>query len=311
MKHNKFFTTLIATFTFCAIVNAQKEIPDSTEVLFDSNGSFTRVINTPEDVDAKLITINPLIDEVVWRKVVTRVIDLREQVNRPLYYPNGDKVSNNEIDESTQKNLFAIILLNFYKGNLDVYTNTIGGPEVPQFKDEFRKKFEDFDEFRNGIILDALYGDENAEADIYDLINYFSKGIIKYYVQEVWYFNKTTSTFHNKIIAIAPFFDARYSDHDGVSGAVSTKDPFFWIPYDKLRPFLQEEFVKMTGRNITPLVNFDEFFTTRQFYGYIVKDYDMQNRQLEDISKDPVYLKQEQDRIENEILNFEQDLWSY
>ena len=36
-----------------------------------------------------------------------------------------------------------------------------------------------------------------------------------------------------------------------------------------------------------------------------------QNRELKDISNDPIYLKQEQDRIENEILNFEQDLWSY
>lgn len=310
MKHNKFFLLLITIFALCSNINAQKEIPDSTEVLFDSNGSFTRVINTPEEVDAKLITINPLIDEVVWRKVVTRVIDLREQVNRPLYYP--DASDGNAMDETTQKNLFAIILLNLYKGNLIVYSDpSLSGPDVPQFKDEFKKSFEDFDEFKNSIVLDALYGDENAEAEIYDLINYFTKGIIKYYVQEVWYFNKTTSTFHNKVIAIAPFYDSRYSDHDGVSGSVSTKDPLFWIPYDKLRPFLQEEFVKMTGRNVTPLVNFDEFFTTRQFYGYIVKDYDMQNRKLQDISNDPVYLKQEQDRIENEILNFEQDLWSY
>ena len=76
-------------------------------------------------------------------------------------------------------------------------------------------------------------------------------------------------------------------------------------------PFLQEEFVKITGRNITPLVSFDDFFTTRQFYGYIVKDHDLQNRELKDVSENPVYIKQEQDRIENEILNFEQDLWSY
>ena len=84
MKRNRLFFALIA-FSFCFVVNAQKEIPDSTEVLFDDNGSFTRVINTPEEVQAKLIRINPLIDEVVWRKVVTRVVDLREQVNRPLY----------------------------------------------------------------------------------------------------------------------------------------------------------------------------------------------------------------------------------
>ena len=101
MKHNKFLFVLFI-LSFSLIVNAQKEIPDSTEVLFDDNGSFTRVINTPEEVNAKLIKINPLIDEVVWRKVVTRVIDLREQMNRPLYYPKTD------MDDASQKNLFAI-----------------------------------------------------------------------------------------------------------------------------------------------------------------------------------------------------------
>jgi hypothetical protein len=54
MKRNKVFFTLIALLV-CAFANAQKEIPDSTEVLFDSNGSFTRVINTPEEVNAKII----------------------------------------------------------------------------------------------------------------------------------------------------------------------------------------------------------------------------------------------------------------
>lgn len=307
MKHYKFFLSLITLFSLCINASAQKEIPDSTEVLFDSNGSFTRVINTPEEVDAKLITINPLIDEVVWRKVVGRVIDLREQVNRPLYYPNGDETKDNAMDESSQKNLFAIIVYNLYKGNLDAYINTtIGGPDVPQFTDEYKVKYEDINFFH-----DTEDMQDERYTEIYDKINYITPGIIKYYIQEVWYFNKTTSTFHNKIIAIAPVFDERYHVNEGASGNIGSSDPIFWIPYDKLRPFLQEEFVKMTGRNITPLVNFDEFFTTRQFYAYIVKDYDMTSRQLKDISNDPVYLKQEQDRIENEILNFEQDLWSY
>ena len=57
MKHYKFFLSLIILCAFYVNANAQKEIPDSTEVLFDSNGSFTRVINTPEEVDAKLKSI--------------------------------------------------------------------------------------------------------------------------------------------------------------------------------------------------------------------------------------------------------------
>ena len=300
MKHNKFLFVLFI-ISFSLIVNAQKEIPDSTEVLFDDNGSFTRVINTPEEVNAKLIKINPLIDEVVWRKVVTRVIDLREQMNRPLYYPKTD------MDDASQKNLFAIMIYNFAKGKLVGYNSPDGGPNVPKFTKENEVKYEDVGFFHTAVTYDDLANPE----DIYSKINYLSEGVIKYYIQEVWYFNKTTSTFHNKIIAIAPFFDKRYHSHADNEDAPNTSDGIVWFPYDKLRPFLQEEFVKMTGRNITPLVNFDDFFTSRQFYGYIVKDHDLQNRELKDVSTDPVYLKQEQDRIEAEILNFEQDLWSY
>ena len=224
MKRNKVFFTLIVLF-FCVSVNAQKEIPDSTEVLFDDNGSFTRVINTPEEVEAKLIRINPLIDEVVWRKVVTRVIDLREQVNRPLYYPKTD------MDEISQKNLFAIMMYYFHKGDLVGYDDGVGGPNVPKFIEENKKTFEEI-----GFLND--YTNYEDYPSIYERINYLSEGVIKYYVQEVWYFNKTTSTFHNKIIAIAPFFDERYHIHNGGDGAPKTKDGIVWFPYDKLRPFL-------------------------------------------------------------------------
>jgi gliding motility associated protien GldN len=211
------------------------------------------------------------------------------------------------MDETSQKNLFAIMIYNFANGKLVGYNSPEGGPNVPKFIKENEVKYEDVGFFHTAISYEDLPNPE----DIYEKINYLSAGIIKYYIQEVWYFNKTTSTFHNKIIAIAPFFDKRYHPHADNEDAPNTSDGIVWFPYDKLRPFLQEEFVKMTGRNITPLVNFDDFFTTRQFYGYIVKDHDLQNRELRTVSDDPTYLKQEQDRIENEILNFEQDLWNY
>ena len=106
-------------------------------------------------------------------------------------------------------------------------------------------------------------------------------------------------------MAIAPLYDKKYGTEDVETGV------WFWFPFEKLRPFLQEEFIKLNGRNVAPLVNFDEFFITRQFYSYIVKDYDLESKDVDKGIEDPDFIKQEQERIENDISNFEQDLWSY
>lgn len=107
-------------------------------------------------------------------------------------------------------------------------------------------------------------------------------------------------------MAIAPVYDEKYGQDTEIHSGT-----WFWFPFDNLRPLLQAEYMKLTGRNIAPLVNFDDFFTTRQFNSYIIKDYDMKSRDIDEISDDAVFLKQMQDEIEGEILNFEQDLWNY
>ena len=290
MKKSKLLLSLVALLV-CTMTFAQRDIPESNEVLFDDNGSFTRVVNTPVEVSSKIIKINPLLDDVPWRKTVLRVIDLREQQNRALYYPYED------LEPESQKNLFSIIFSNVLDGNLQGFKSTTNPMQtyVPKFDEENLFNVQDF--------IDAN-GLEFYETT-YDKVNLITPGVIKYYIQEVWYFNKSTSTFHNKIIAIAPLYDKKYGTEDVETGV------FFWIPYENLRPFLQEEFIKVSGRNVAPLVNFDDFFITRQFYSYIVKDYDIVGRDVDTNIEDPDYIKQEQNRIEDEIMNFELDLWNY
>jgi hypothetical protein len=63
-------------------------------------------------------------------------------------------------------------------------------------------------------------------------------------------------------------------------------------------------------------MDFDHFLTGGFYDSYIIKDYDITGRDIDyspnaDEDLDPRFIRQEQDRIENEILNFEQDLWAY
>lgn len=312
MKTKKLFISMIA-LVMCIFANAQKEIPDSArELLFDKTGALTRVTATEDEVAAKIISQNPLLDDVPWRKVVLRVIDLREEQNKPLFYPYEN------ISENTQKNLFAIIFYNFLAGKLVGYQNPNSQvlEDVPLFIEE--------NEIRaNDTIKSPIKGREYLEDyadDYYEQINQITQNCIKYYIQEAWYFDKHTSTFHSKILAIAPYFDNKYNknrlgsyvDEDRPSGI------WFWFPYDKVRPFLQEEYIKMSGKNTKQLLNFDDFFTQRQFYSYIVRDFDLKDRIIDQSIKmdedDPnkvIKIKESQDNVEAEILDFEQDLWNY
>ena len=85
---------------------------------------------------------------------------------------------------------------------------------------------------------------------------------------------------------------------------------FFWVPFDKLRPFLKEEFVKMNNRNTIAQVSFDEFLNRSYYESYIIRDYDITNKDIDKGLTDPRMIRQEQQRVENEILDFEQDLWT-
>jgi hypothetical protein len=66
------------------------------------------------------------------------------------------------------------------------------------------------------------------------------------------------------------------------------------------------------NRNEVKRVTFDEFFQKRLYTSYIVGEGNMYNRWIPDYKHNDITgIRQEQDRIATELLNFEQDLWEY
>ncbi len=272
---------------------------DSTNYLFDADGSFTRVSVDIEDVKSKIITVNPLIDDVMWRKTVIRAIDLRERQNWSLYYPYEN------IDSLSQKNLFAIIFKALLQGDVKGYLQPADKLTPPPFTQKY-----EFDIQKD--LVERLFGDSEDYQDDYKKIEFITQGIVKYYIQETWYFDKHTSTMGSKILSIAPVYNREYNTTFDPAGEVD-EGTMCWIPFERIRPYLQMEFMKTTGRNVNPITDFDNFFVSRQFDSYIIKDYDVRGTLLDDPNKypDPYKIRQEQERIESEILNAEQDLWHY
>jgi len=294
MKQFKFYLPIALMFCVLGSVQAQEKLSqDSTQLFFDDFGALTQIRVTPEDVAKKIITINPRKDDIVWRRQLLRVIDLRELQNRPLYFPDDD------MEPTSQKNLFGIIYSHVLDGTLTAYKSQRNPDQtyVPTFTPENVFNVEDH---LNATELRYDY------PDTWSKVNIMSRGVVKYYVQVVKYFDKATSEFKSQILAIAPLYDEKYNPRLDVRTGV-----YFWVPFQKLRPFLMEEFAKMSGRNTSKIIDFDYFLTNEQYDSYIIKDYDITGKDIDKDISNPLMIRQEQDKIETEILDFEQDLWSY
>lgn len=262
-------------------------IPDiEPEIVFDGASPFEDIyIPGPQDRSP---------NNIIWKKTLWRMIDMREQVNFPLYYP---------LQESNGRtNLFLTIFNLMSEGKVDAY-------EYIETKEDFTEEYKlSFEEALNLARIDIFEevitnnGDTTYEVNEVDIP---SAQVLKFYIKEVWYFDAMESCMKFKIEAIAP--QLYYINDDGIE----EKSVLFWVPFDELRPWLAKQPVVINNKNSTSFISFDDLFQKRRFLGHIYKEDNIQNRSLIDYCSNATEVRSEQNRIENEIKNFEFDLWEY
>ena len=166
-------------FILPALVNAQ----ETDNSFFDESGDVA-MSNLPTSIDLaerKPIEYNnPRAEDVIWQKVVYRIIDLREKMNYPLYFP--EEASDN------RQSLFTTIFRLFEEGKIRAYVYQ-DNKEI--FTEEHRINFDDFVKSCDILLTvktDSITGDTlSAEIDESNIPN---REILQYYAKEVWYFDK-------------------------------------------------------------------------------------------------------------------------
>lgn len=234
--------------------------------------------------------------DVMWSKKIWRIVDLREKMNHTLYFPTKETEG--------RLSLINLLLRGIQDGQLTAYDARSDDEfKIPMTFDQVKEMFGA--ETRTRMVKNQMTGEDELRTIEGEIRGEEVKQIM---LKEEWYFDKQTSTLNVRIIGVCPIQEF-YRDEDLNQTDVQRRQ-VFWIYYPEAREMLASNAVfnpNNTARNLS----FDDYFIKRRFNSYVVKESNtFNNRNISDYlsGKDAML---ESKRIENEIFNFEQDLWEY
>jgi gliding motility associated protien GldN len=284
MKQNRFlwFSMFLFAFFFAGNgkLNAQYEYQDFT---------FNK-----ESIKERKIVPYPFLSErdVMYCRRIWRVIDTREKMNKIMTWPRNP----------------------FYRIIYETATKGYGTAPITAYSSDSLTSVITAEEILGkGSQEESLVmpdpNDPDGERTIDTVIrNPFRPIDIKRYkIMEDWIFDKQTSQFFIRIIAIAPLFDLM------VAGQNLGENELFWVRWSDFRPIIVNQEI-FNRQNDAMRFSYDDFFDLRMFSSYIVKEsnaFDNKISQFEEFETDKLSALLESEKIKNKLFDWEHSLWEY
>ena len=228
-------------------------------------------------------------EEVDWKRDIYRSINLEVEDNATLYYPvepMGESV-----------NLFTLLFRLVLSGDIAAYKYNLDGYEsfTEENKMEPKTMLENY----------GVYYEESNGQLVVGNSDVPSAEVLSYYVKESHYYDQRRGVYGKQITAMCPVIHRA-----GEYSAETTKYPMFWVSYNDIKPYLAQNKIMTSSLNNVAQTTFDDFFAKGMYKGDIYKTVNAKNLAISQYCKDSIEIKKEQDKIEQQLKDFETNLWS-
>lgn len=232
--------------------------------------------------------------DVMWSKRIWRIIDLREKINLPLYYPTSPILDRKSLFDVVKTAAITSGTITCFNGSDDEFRMDLTPTEVEKMLSAWDSTNQAEDVNNPGVMISAP-----IKKDI------TSDEITKYELKEDWFFDKQRSVLDVRIVGLLVI---KAKKAEG-TGEFVGDSPLFWIYFPEARPILANQEVYMR-HNDAERRTFDEIFWKRLFSSYVVKETNVYDRVISEYTSS-INALLEAERVKNDIFTFEHDLWHF